>query len=114
MTDATLENLKTCVRPIHDYVVIKRDEPEEKTKGGLIIPATIRDRKHARFGTVLAVGPGGKWAVNKDGKSKARIAPDVKPGDRVIMGEYVREFDVEGEKIVVASANEVLAIVEEE
>jgi chaperonin GroES len=66
-------------RPLHDRVVVKRVEQEEKTKGGIIIPDTAKEKPQE--GEVIAVGPG---ARNEDGEL---IALDVKAGDWVLFGE---------------------------
>jgi chaperonin GroES len=82
MTLPTLDRL----RPIKDHILIRPDEPQETTKGGIIIPATARDvskgeKKKAHWGTVIAVGPG-----NTD--NQGRFWPvEVIPGDRVLVND---------------------------
>jgi chaperonin GroES len=67
-------------RPLHDRVVIKRIEAEEKTTGGIIIPDTAKEKPHQ--GEVIAVGPGGRDEAGK------LIPIDVKAGDRVLFGKW--------------------------
>jgi chaperonin GroES len=67
------------IRPLHDRVIIRRLDEEEKTKGGLIIPDTAKEKPQE--GTVIAVGPG----KQEDGKV---IAMDVKAGDKILFGKY--------------------------
>lgn len=71
--------MATKIRPLHDRVIIRRLDEEEKTKGGLIIPDTAKEKPQE--GTVIAVGPG----KQEDGKV---IAMDVKAGDRILFGKY--------------------------
>ena len=97
-------------RPLHDHVVIRREEPEKVSRGGIIIPDTVRSeqRKKGNLGTVIKIGPGRVWA----GSGRKVPPPDVKVGDRVVFGAYVREYDLPEGKLVVAAAGEVLAVVE--
>jgi chaperonin GroES len=71
--------MATKIRPLHDRVIIRRLDEEEKTKGGLIIPDTAKEKPQE--GTVIAVGPG----KQEDGKV---IAMDVKAGDKILFGKY--------------------------
>jgi len=71
---------KLKFRPLHDRVVVKRIEAEEKSKGGIIIPDTAKEKPQE--GQVVAVGPGGR---DESGKL---IAMDVKAGDRVLFGKW--------------------------
>ena len=71
--------MATKVRPLHDRVIIKRLEEEEKTKGGIIIPDTAKEKPQE--GRVIAVGPG----KHEDGKL---IPMDVKEGDKILFGKY--------------------------
>ncbi len=93
------------IRPLHDRIVVKRVEEEEKTKGGLYIPDTAKE-KPAR-GVVVAVGEGKR---DKDGK---RIPLDVKEGDEVLFGKYAgTELKLDGEEHLVLREDEVLAVLE--
>ena len=71
---------KTKFRPLHDRVVVKRIDAEEKSKGGIIIPDTAKEKPSQ--GQVVAVGPGGR---DESGKV---ITPDVKAGDKVLFGKW--------------------------
>ncbi len=71
---------KTKFRPLHDRVVVKRIDAEEKSKGGIIIPDTAKEKPSQ--GQVIAVGPGGR---DESGKV---ITPDVKAGDKVLFGKW--------------------------
>ena len=77
-------------RPLHDRVVVRRLEGEEKTKGGIIIPDTAKEKPQE--GEVIAVGPG---ARDESGKL---VPPDLKAGDRVLFGKWSgAEVKIEGE-----------------
>ena len=92
-------------RPLHDRVVIRRVEAEEKTSGGIIIPDTAREKPME--GEVVAVGPG---ARGEDGK----IQPlDVKAGDRVLFGKWSgTEVRLDGEELMIMKESDVMGIVE--
>jgi chaperonin GroES len=68
------------IRPLHDRLIVKRLEEEEKTKGGIIIPDTAKEKPIE--GKVIAVGQG---RMNKDGK---KVPMDVKKGDRILFAKY--------------------------
>jgi chaperonin GroES len=91
------------IRPLADRVVVKRLASETKTKGGIIIPDTAKEKPVE--GLVVAVGNG---KVLKNGK----VLPlDVKPGDRVLFGKYSgTEIKVEGEEHVLLTEDDVLAV----
>lgn len=91
-------------RPLHDRVVIRRLESEEKTKGGIIIPDTAKEKPQE--GSVVAVGPGLR---SDDGK----LAPlDVKAGDRVLFGKWSgTEIKVDGEDLLIVKEADILGIV---
>ena len=94
------------IKPLHDKILVKRIDEENKTKGGIIIPDTAKERPME--GKVVAVGAG---KVLKDG-SKRPLA--VKEGDRVLFAKYAgTELKVEGEEVLILSEEEVLGIVEE-
>ncbi len=92
-------------RPLHDRVLVKRVKEEEKTKGGIIIPDTVKEKPQE--GKVVAVGAG---ARGDDGK----ITPlDVKPGDRVLFGKWSgSEVTIDGEELIIMKESDILGIVE--
>lgn len=95
----------TKLSPLSNRVVVKRDEAETKTPGGLFIPETAKEK--ACFGTVLFVGRG---KVLDNGQLRE---PQVKPGDRVLFAKYVgTEVELEGDKLLVMSEDELLTVVE--
>ena len=97
---------KTKFRPLHDRVVVKRVDAEEKTKGGIIIPDTAKEKPQE--GEILAAGPG---RILDDGK---REAMDVKVGQKVLYGKYAgTEFKVEEDELLIVSQKDILAIVED-
>ena len=92
-------------RPLGDRVVVRRVEEEAKTKGGIIIPDTAKEKPQE--GTVVAVGPG-RW--DEDGEK--RIPLDVSTGDVVIYSKYGgTEIKYNGEEYLILSARDVLAVV---
>src|ERR1700739_761374 len=92
-------------RPLHDRILVKRVEAEEKTPGGIIIPDTAKEKPIE--GEVLAVGPG---ARAEDGK----IVPlDVKEGDRVLFGKWAgTEVIIDGEDRLILKESDVFGIIE--
>ena len=91
------------VRPLHDRLLVKRLEEEEKTKGGIIIPDTAKEKPQE--GRVIAVG-GGK--VNDDGKT---VPMDVKKGDRILFSKYSgTEVNLDGEEHLIIREDDVLGI----
>jgi len=96
--------MATKIRPLHDRVIVKRIEEEERSKGGIIIPDTAKEKPQE--GRVIAVGPGKR----EDGKL---IAPDVKTGDRVLFGKYAgTEIKLEGEEHLILREEDILGIIE--
>ena len=92
-------------RPLHDRVVVKRVEQEERTKGGIIIPDTAKEKPQE--GEVIAVGPG---ARNEDGDL---IALDVKAGDRVLFGKWSgTEVKIDGEDLLIMKESDLLGVIE--
>jgi len=92
------------MRPLHDRVIVKRIEEEERTKGGIIIPDTAKEKPQE--GRVIAVGPG----KLEDGKV---IKPDVKAGDRVLFGKYSgSEIKLDGEDHVIMREDDILGVIE--
>ncbi len=90
------------LQPMADRVVVKPIEREEVTKGGIVLPDTVKEKPQE--GEVLAVGPG---RLSDDGK---RIAMDVKVGDRVIYAKYGgTEIKIEDEELVILHESDILA-----
>ena len=93
------------IRPLHDRVLIKRVEEESKTKGGIIIPDTAKEKPME--GIVVAVGPG---AVDKDGK---RREPDVKKNDKILFSKYSgTDVKLDGVDHMIMREEDILAVVE--
>jgi chaperonin GroES len=93
------------IRPLHDRLIVKRLEEEEKTKGGIIIPDSAKEKPIE--GKVIAVGEG---KLNKDGK---KIPLGVKKGDRILFARYAgTEVKIGGEEHLMMREDEVLAIIE--
>ena len=93
------------VRPLHDRILVRRIEGEEKTKGGLIIPDTAKEKPME--GKVIAVGEG---RVSEDGKLRPL---DVHKGDRVLFGKYSgTEIQLEGDEHLIIREDDVLAVLE--
>jgi chaperonin GroES len=93
------------IRPLQDRVIVKRVEEEEKTKGGIIIPDTAKEKPME--GKVIAVGKG---KVLEDGK----VHPlDVKAGDRILFGKYSgTEVKINGEEHLIMREDDILGIIE--
>ncbi len=92
-------------RPLGDRVVVKRVEEEAKTKGGIIIPDTAKEKPQE--GEVVAVGPG---ARDEDGK---RVAMDVKAGDRVLFGKWSgSEVKIDGEDLIIMKESDILGVLD--
>lgn len=95
---------KTKFRPLHDRVVVRRVESEEKTKGGIIIPDTAKEKPQE--GEVVAVGAG---ARDDNGKV---VAPDVKAGDRVLFGKWSgTEVTLDGEELLIMKESDIMGVV---
>ncbi|MGQ9646173.1 MAG: co-chaperone GroES [Thermodesulfobacteriota bacterium] len=93
------------IRPLQDRVIVKRLEEEEKTKGGIIIPDTAKEKPQE--GKVIAVGKG---KVTEDGKV---IPLDVKVGDRILFGKYAgTEVKIEGEEHLIMREEDILGVIE--
>jgi chaperonin GroES len=91
-------------RPLGDRVLIKRVEEEEKTKGGIIIPDTAKEKPQE--GEVIAVGPG---ARDDSGKVQAL---DVKPGDRILFGKWSgTEVKLDGQDLLIMKESDILGVV---
>jgi chaperonin GroES len=91
-------------RPLHDRVLVRRIEAEEKTAGGIIIPDTAKEKPQE--GEVLSVGDG---AFNEDGE---RIKPDVKKGDKILFGKWSgTEVKIDGEDLLIMKESDILGII---
>ena len=93
---------KTKFRPLHDRVVVKRVDAEDKSKGGIIIPDTAKEKPSQ--GEVIAVGPvgGTKAAIDK---------PDVKTGDRVLFGKWSgTEVKLDGEELLIMKESDIMGV----
>ncbi|MGD9501946.1 MAG: co-chaperone GroES [Methyloceanibacter sp.] len=92
-------------RPLHDRVVVRRIEEDERTKGGIIIPDTAKEKPQQ--GEIVAVGPGAR-------DDKGEIVPlDVKPGDRVLFGKWSgTEVKIDGEELLIMKESDILGVLE--
>ena len=92
-------------RPLHDRVVVKRVAEEEKTKGGIIIPDTAKEKPME--GEVVAVGPGAR-----DEKG-ALVAPDVKAGDRILFGKWSgTEVKLDGKDLLIMKESDIMGVID--
>ena len=92
-------------RPLHDRVVVRRIDAEEKTKGGIIIPDTAKEKPQE--GEVIAVGPG---ARDENGKMQPL---DLQPGDRVLFGKWSgTEVRLDGEDLLIMKESDIMGIIE--
>ena len=93
-------------RPLHDRVVVRRIEAEEKTAGGIIIPDTAKEKPQE--GEVVAVGPG---ARDESGKGAAL---DVKAGDRVLFGKWSgTEVRIDGQDLLIMKESDIMGVIEQ-
>lgn len=93
-------------RPLHDRVVIRRLEGEEKTKGGIIIPDTAKEKPQE--GEVVAVGPG---ARDDSGKI---VALDLRAGDRVLFGKWSgAEVKIDGQDLLIMKESDIMGVIED-
>ncbi len=92
------------VRPLHDRVLVKRLNEEEKTKGGIIIPDTAKEKPAQ--GEIIAVGQG---RIGEDGKVRAL---DVKKGDKVLFGKYAgTEIKIDGDEFLMMREEDILGVI---
>ncbi len=92
-------------RPLHDRVVVRRIDAEEKTTGGIIIPDTAKEKPME--GEIIAVGPG---ARNEQGHL---VPPDVKAGDRILFGKWSgTEVKLDGEELLIMKESDIMGVVE--
>jgi len=95
---------KLKFRPLHDRVVVRRIEADQKTKGGIIIPDTAKEKPSE--GEIIAVGPGGR---DENGKL---IPIDLKAGDRVLFGKWSgTEVKIEGEDLLIMKESDIMGVV---
>jgi chaperonin GroES len=94
-------------RPLHDRVVVKRIAAEEKSRGGIIIPDTAKEKPQQ--GEVVAVGPGGRDEAGK------LIPIDVKTGDRVLFGKWSgTEVTIDGEELLIMKESDIMGVMADE
>lgn len=94
-------------RPLHDRVVVRRIEAEEKTSGGIIIPDTAKEKPQE--GEIVAAGPG---ALDENGKL---IELSVSPGDRILFGKWSgTEVKIDGEDLLIMKESDILGVIEAE
>ena len=92
-------------RPLHDRVLVRRVESEEKTAGGIIIPDSAQEKPQE--GEVMAVGPGGR---DESGK---QTPLDVKKGDRILFGKWSgTEVKIDGEELLIMKESDVMGVIE--
>ena len=97
---------KMNFRPLHDRVVVQRIDAEEKTKGGIIIPDTAKEKPQE--GKIVAVGPGGRDEAGK------LIKPDVKVGDRVLFGKWSgTEVKIDGQDLLIMKESDIMGVLDE-
>ena len=92
-------------RPLHDRVIVRRLDAEEKTAGGIIIPDTAKEKPQE--GEIIAVGPGAR-------NEKGELVPlDVKAGDRVLFGKWSgTEVKIDGEELLIMKESDILGVIE--
>ena len=96
---------KTKFRPLHDRVVVRRLEAEEKTAGGIIIPDTAKEKPME--GEVIAVGAGARDEAGK------LVPLDVKTGDRILFGKWSgTEVKLDGEELLIMKESDIMGIIE--
>jgi len=92
-------------RPLHDRVVVRRIEQQDKTSGGIIIPDTAKEKPME--GEIIAVGPGGR---DENGKL---VPIDVKPGDRILFGKWSgTEVKIGGEDLLIMKETDIMGVIE--
>src|ERR1700730_5153825 len=92
-------------RPLHDRVVIRRIEGEDKTKGGIIIPDTVKEKPQE--GEVVAIGPGAR-------DDSGKLVPlDLKAGDRVLFGKWSgTEVKIDGQDLLIMKESDIMGVIE--
>jgi chaperonin GroES len=95
---------KSRFRPLHDRVVVRRIEADDKTKGGIIIPDTVKEKPSE--GEIIAVGPGGRDEAGK------LIPIDLKAGDRVLFGKWGgTEVKLDGEDLLIMKESDIMGVI---
>jgi chaperonin GroES len=95
---------KTKFRPLHDRVVVRRIEAEEKTTGGIISPDSATEKPQE--GEIVAVGPGGRDEAGK------LVPLDVKAGDRVLFGKWSgTEVKIDGEELLIMKESDIMGVI---
>jgi len=95
---------KTKFRPLHDRVVVRRLDAEEKTKGGIIIPDSAQEKPQQ--GEIIAAGPGGRDEAGK------LIPLDVKEGDKVLFGKWSgTEVKLDGEELLIMKESDIMGVI---
>jgi chaperonin GroES len=92
-------------RPLHDRVIVRRLDAEEKTAGGIIIPDTAKEKPQE--GEIIAVGPGAR-------NEKGELVPlDVKAGDRILFGKWSgTDVKIDGEELLIMKESDILGVIE--
>ncbi len=94
------------VRPLFDRIIIRREEPKDEIKGGIVLPDTAKEKPLE--GTIIAVGKG------KRSENGEFLAPVVKEGDKILIGKYSgTEVKVNGEELVIIREDDILAVIEQ-
>jgi chaperonin GroES len=92
-------------RPLHDRVVVRRTDGEEKTKGGIIIPDTAKEKPSE--GVIVAIGPGARDA------SGTLVVLDVKAGDRILFGKWSgTEVKLDGDDLLIMKETDIMGVIE--
>jgi chaperonin GroES len=100
-----MTGLTMTFRPLHDRVVVRRLDAEDKTKGGIIIPDTAKEKPQE--GEIVAVGPG---ARDESGKL---VPLDVKAGDRILFGKWSgTEIKIDGEDLLIMKESDIMGVIE--
>src|ERR1019366_3819408 len=95
---------KTKFRPLHDRIVVRRINAEEKTKGGIIIPDSAQEKPSQ--GDIFSVGPGGRDEAGK------LIPIDLKTGDRVLFGKWSgTEVKLDGEELLIMKESDIMGVI---
>lgn len=94
------------VRPLFDRIIIRREEPKDEIKGGIVLPDTAKEKPLE--GTIIAVGKG------KRSENGEFLSPVVKEGDKILIGKYSgTEVKVNGEELVIIREDDILAVIEQ-
>jgi chaperonin GroES len=100
-----LQEIAMAFRPLHDRVVVRRTDGDDKTKGGIIIPDTAKEKPSE--GVIVAVGPG---ARDESGKI---VPPDVKAGDRILFGKWSgTEVKLDGDELLIMKDTDIMGVIE--